>query len=369
MKAVKGIVKFTFWTVFYIVLLAILALLTLPLWVGPAVTGAANSIVPGIVKAEFRLNEFGLNQYSGRVHVGDMTLINPTNYPNEACVKLGKLDVALDTVSCFTKKIHIYDITLDGLDIAATADFGNFMQIAENAQGDKKEKKDKEAEKDSGKEDSAESPKVVIDKLTIKGLTVKVGMAKVPVPTITLEGIGADKQGGADWNEVLDVILNKVLGAASELGNLIGNLGAAAIDAGKEVANQAIDAGKAAAGQALSAGKDAANAAMGAGKEAASQALSAGGEAVGGALKSVGSGAKEALGSIGSETGKAFGAAGDIGASAMNTVGEGATDAMKAAGKMGGSAVNAVGEGAGAAVDAVKDVGGAAVNSIKGLFK
>ena len=70
MKAIKVIGKILLWTLAVVVVL----LLALPLWIGPVVKGVANSVVPGITGTDFHLGEFGLNPYTGTLHVGDMQL-------------------------------------------------------------------------------------------------------------------------------------------------------------------------------------------------------------------------------------------------------------------------------------------------------
>ncbi len=70
MKAIGKFIKFIFWTVVWLVLLAIVAVLTIPWWVGPTVTGVANFAVPKIVKSDFRLDRFELNQYKGTFGLG-----------------------------------------------------------------------------------------------------------------------------------------------------------------------------------------------------------------------------------------------------------------------------------------------------------
>jgi len=350
MKGIIKFFKFIWWTAIILVLLVVAAVLTLPLWIEPVATGAANVVVPDIVKTDFKLNEFGLNQYVGTLHVGDMTLANPTNFDKANCVELGKLDVRVKPLSVFTKKIHVENITLDGLLIAATAGFGNFMQLAENVQGEKPDVTVPETapegtpEAGEGRPEAVEeaeaevakatkdAPKVQIDKLVIKNVTVKIGVVPIPLPTITIEGIGADKPEGASLSDAFEAICNKVMESADALGGALGTLGTAALDAGSEAMNAALDAGAEAANAALSAGSEAAAAVT----ETASEVLSGAGDAAGAAVDSVM----------------------DVGGSAVDTVSEGA-----------GKAVDAVSEGAGKAVDAVKDVGGAAVDSIKGLFQ
>ena len=67
-KKLKLVGKILLWALAGVVVL----LLALPLWIGPVVKCVANSVVPGITGTDFHLGEFGLNPYTGTLHVGDM---------------------------------------------------------------------------------------------------------------------------------------------------------------------------------------------------------------------------------------------------------------------------------------------------------
>ena len=266
-KTAKTTLKVIMWIFVAIIGLILLAILTLPLWIGPVVTGVANSVVPGIVKTDFRLNEFGLNQYSGSLHVGDMKLANPTNsnFTQENCVELDKFDLKLKPLSVFTKKIHIDDITLDGLLVVTTITADNFIQISKNASGESGKVEEgegrlkiaesageaPEAAREPAKEEPAPAKKashgedgthVVIDKLTLKNITVKIGMVPIPLPPIVLEGIGAEKEEGATLEDVWVAVITNVQKAMSAIGGALGDLGKGAISLGADTVNAAGDA-------------------------------------------------------------------------------------------------------------------------------
>lgn len=361
MKFIKKTFKVVFWLLVAIVGLVLLAFLALPLWIGPAATGVANSVVPGIVKTNFRLNEFGLNQYSGSLHVGDMKLANPTNsnFTQENCVELGKFDVRLKPLSVFTKKIHIEDITLDGLLVVTTITADNFIQLAKNATGE-----DEAVETSAGGtqapssaqeaqapakepaaekvEEAAEETKVVIDRLTLKNITVKIGMVPIPLPPIVFEGIGADKPEGATLADVWEQVFTKVQSAMTAIGGALGDLGKGAINLGVDTVNALGEAGMDALKNAGDAGMD--------------------------ALKNAGNVGAGVLDSVGNAGGGAMKSVGEAGAGAVKAVGNVGGQTIDAVGNMGGAAIDAVGTGAGKAVEGVKDVGGAAVDAFKKLF-
>ena len=131
------VVKFVFKAILLIVVLVVIALLALPLWIGPVVKGVANSVVPGITGTGFNLGEFGLNPYVGTLHVGDMQLANPTNFSEKNAVALDKFDADLAVTSLFGgKKICIESVDLDGLVVYTDPKMANFRKIAANAAGD-----------------------------------------------------------------------------------------------------------------------------------------------------------------------------------------------------------------------------------------
>ena len=340
MKAIKKLFKFLFWTLVVLVVFV----LALPLWIGPVATTVANKTVPGIVKTDFHLGNFGLNPYTGACRVGDLQLANPEGFPRENCLELGILKVNLDVPTVWTKKIHVEEITLDGLTVATTVTGANFKQIAANASGEaeeieaaratggeaaaqQKEAKILDGQRAKAEQKSEEAPHVVIDRLTLKNVVVKLNGLSIPVPTLTFEGIGADKEEGASLMDAGQEIYNKVMAAAGSLVGALGDLGKGALNVGTEAANAALAAGTDAANAALAAGTDAANAALSAGTDAANAALNAGTDV-----------------------------AKDIGSSAVN-----------AAKDIGSGAATALGDGANAAMDTLKDAGDTLKNSAKGL--
>ena len=237
----------------------VLLVLLLPLWLGPVVRPIANATVSDITGAKFNLGQLSLNPYVGTLHVGDMQLSNPTNggyKVEENCVELGKLDVDVDMGTILSKKIVVSSIELDGLTVRTTLAGGNFMQIAENASGGKVEEAPA-AEEQPAEEAPAdgEGPKVQIDRLVLKNITIKYGAVPVPIPTLTIEGIGADKPEGASVADAFTAIKDKVLAAGGAVTGKLGELGSSAADAMGEHAGKAAEAIGEHAGKAVDAVK------------------------------------------------------------------------------------------------------------------
>ena len=296
MKAIKVIGKILLWTLAVIVVL----LLALPLWIGPVVKGVANSVVPGITGTDFHLGEFGLNPYTGTLHVGDMQLANPTNFSEKNAVDLKAFDVDFAMTSLFSgKKYRVEFVEVNGVfvhvDVPKAA---NFLQIAENATGGKKDTETDEPEQTEEKP----SKGVQIDRITLKDVTIKYGLpVKIPMD-IELTGIGAESENGASFEEVWDAVFTKVKSVLTSVGGALGDLGKGAADALKDAGGAAAGALKDASGAATDTLKDAGSAATGALKDAsgaATDTLKDAGGAAADALKGAGDAATDALKSAG----------------------------------------------------------------------
>ena len=318
MKAIKVIGKILLWTLAVVVVL----LLALPLWIGPVVKGVANAVVPGITGTGFHLGEFGLNPYTGTLHVGDMQLANPTNFSEKNAVDLKALDVDFAVTSLFSgKKYRVEFVEVNGVfvhvDVPKAA---NFLQIAENASGgkdgdeaakgtadvnapDAQEIKSQQTGPDGAKaedaQDGKESKGVQIDRITLKGVTVKYGLPVTIPMDLELTGIGADSEYGAAFMDVWIAVKDKVMSAVTSVGGALGDLGKGAADALKDAGGAAAGALKDASGAATDTLKDASGAATDTLKDAggaAADALKGAGGAATDALKSAGDGLKGLFG-------------------------------------------------------------------------
>ena len=76
----KKLLKIVGGIILGIVVLALLLVLTLPLWLGPVVKPIANAAVPKMTKTSFNLGHLSLNPYTGRFELGAMNLGNPAGY-------------------------------------------------------------------------------------------------------------------------------------------------------------------------------------------------------------------------------------------------------------------------------------------------
>ena len=326
----KKLGKVLLWTLGIIVVL----LLASPLWLGPVAKCVANSVVPGMVGTDFRLGKLGINMYTGGVAAGDMQLANPEGFSKENCLELGNLDVDVAMTSLLSKKIRVESIEVDGLYIATTMGGGNFIKIADNASGGEASEEVAESVRPAAPEASTpevkkdDGVKVQIDRIVLKNMKIKYGSVPVPIPTITLEGIGADSPDGATLQDVWNAVYDAILKASSAVGDLVSAIGGAAAGA---------------VGNAVGVVGDIAGSV---------------GDAVGGAAGAVGDTASSTAGSVSDAVGDVAGAVGDTVSSAAGAVGD-------AAGAVGDAAMGAASK----TMESIGDAAGKAADMIKGVFK
>lgn len=349
-KVLKIVGKIVLWT-FIVVVVAILAL---PLWIGPVVKGVANWQAPKITGCKFNLGKFGLNQYAGTLAVGDMQLANPPECGEGNCVELGNFDIDLEMTTLMSKKVHVTLVSLDGLTVSTDITGSNFRKILANVKGEPKETKDEEpkgsmlsrldegekkVEKELEEEPASEGKRFVIDKLVLKNIKVTYGIMPIVIQTIEMDGIGADEPEGASMSEVVSSVYKKVMEYIAGAIGAVGDVGKLAIGIVGDGASKAMDA-------------------IG---DSTSKAVDAIGDSTGKAVE----GAGAVVEGAGSVAGKAVGAIGDGAGKTVGAIGDGAGAVVGGAGK----AVGAIGDGAGKAVGAIGDGAGKAVDAIKGIFK
>ncbi len=242
---------------------ALLAILTLPLWIGPVVRPVVNTVVPKVTKTDFRLGELGFNFYNGRVTVGDLHLANPKGYDQEVAFSLKRafVDVDMSTVASDTlvvEKIEIKDLFVSYLDddagknnieailanvkdsLGVADEGGTDAESKDKGEGWKKptfEKSEKAAEAETGDEEERPAMKVIIDDITIDGVVVKWGKMTIPMKIpIHITGIGRGALGTSTegvspeeaWKEILTQFLQAIVNVGAGLKDLgvdLGNMG------------------------------------------------------------------------------------------------------------------------------------------------
>jgi len=244
MKLVKFVFKFVLW----VVAIALVLVLTLPLWVGPVVKLAANTVVPRKTGTAFTLGAFQLNPYTGKLRVGNVELANPEGFSPNMALTLGNFSVDVDSTTVAGNPIVIRDITITDVFVSYVANAKsdtNFGVILRNASGE--EKPGGKAEKDvkpatpSGQEAGGEKEaekKIIIDHLLVGNVVVQLGPMPIPMPGIELRDIGRKSNGvtvAEAWEQIYAQISANFNALGINLNGLIGN-----VNLGSEALNQAI---------------------------------------------------------------------------------------------------------------------------------
>ena len=291
MKAVKKILKALCWIIGLVVILTIVAVLSLPLWIGPVAKTSVNAVGPKFTKTHVNLGDFGLNFYSGKFHMGDFQLENPAGYSQREAFTLGKLEVEVEPMSVMSDVIHIRKIYIK--DVFASYLFANgksnidqlMINAGAKSEIDKEEAKvedekklelDKstaqataQVEKPVDNEPQKPSKKVIIDRLEISGVLVQFTVLPIPVPPLVLTDIGK-KSNGVQMEDVYKQVSDAIMKSAGALGDGLKSLGGALGSGAMQLGDGAMQLGNGAiqnaSETAAKAGEALSNVADGAGK-------------------------------------------------------------------------------------------------------
>ena len=248
----KKAVKFIVYAILAVVALALLLVLTLPLWLGTIARPVINAAVPKVTQTDFNIAHLHLNPYTGRFELGGFVLGNPDGYDERTAVSLGNLvfDVAMTTLG--GKYVHIEEVTVEDLFVSyvdgGEHDVDNFTQIQYNVAGGKekyeeskrkaelaKSEKPEKADEPEDEAGDAEGKKFVIDRLTIKGVRLKYGKVTIKIPVdIVLTDLGKESD-GVTFSQLVQEIWVAILKAASSIGDGVKAIGSIVGDAVKSI--------------------------------------------------------------------------------------------------------------------------------------
>ena len=165
--------------------IAMLVLLSLPLWIGLVGTSLANMLVPKYTGTAFNVERINLNPYTGKLLVSGVRLANPAGYSEEDAFALGSLSADVEFSTLLSDTIHVREIVIDApfasyvFDAEGSNNFARIMAAVNEKLGPKKEK-----EEPGG-------TKVEIDKVTVRGVRAAVGNGGVlEIDSLTLTDFG-----------------------------------------------------------------------------------------------------------------------------------------------------------------------------------
>ena len=241
-------------------ILAVLAVLfvVLEFSLDRIVRTAVNAAGPAALGVPVSLQDADISLVRGRAALTGLHVGNPEGYQTDGLLDLGAIVVKLDRSSLLSDVIVVKEIAIDGLVVTyekglLNSNLGALIdQLSAGAEGEDKAEEQAEAEESGGK-------KVVIDKLTIAGSQMNFsvtgaaavtggGAVPLPLPPITLTGLGRESE-GLTLVEAIQNVLKAIAGATGTAivgaGNLLGDAGKAVGAGALAVGEDAVDAGKA----------------------------------------------------------------------------------------------------------------------------
>ena len=179
-RALKGLL----WFLGGLLVFALVAVLTLPLWINPVGTSLAGAIVPSFTGTAFNLERLNLNPYTGKLLVAGARLANPEGYAETNAFTLGSLSVDVEVSSLLSDTIHVREVTVDApfasyvLDAQGSNNIDRILAAVNEKLGPKKEKKEKS------------ETKVVVDKLTVKNVRAAIGTGGFELASLVVTEFG-----------------------------------------------------------------------------------------------------------------------------------------------------------------------------------
>jgi uncharacterized protein involved in outer membrane biogenesis len=273
---VKKIVKILATVFIILVLIAVVA----SFFLGGIITGVVNKAGPLALGVPVELESAKLLPLSGLARLNSLSVGNPEGYKSDYLFKVELVSVKLRTASLLSDRIHIQKIHIKAPQVMYEMKGlqSNISALLESLAGEPTDEEEPVADAVE-KEPSTKSTKgIQIDEILIEGgrLSVKtiasLGVAvPVPLPTIHIKGIGADKPGGASPVEaaaqIVSAIVKAAAGAASSVvtgtGALVGKAGSQALDGAAATADEAMEGAGAAVGAATDGAKAVGGAAKG----------------------------------------------------------------------------------------------------------
>ena len=158
----KKLVKILLGSVFALVALLLVIVLTLPLWISPAVQKAASVGGPMVLGVPVSVGSVSLSPLSGSMTISKLCVGNPKGYSDSPAFAVDKVDVGLNIRSLLGgDTIVVKKIQVDAPNIAYESKDGvsNFDTIMANAKKSETEDQAKKAEGNEAKKPAKKSGK------------------------------------------------------------------------------------------------------------------------------------------------------------------------------------------------------------------
>jgi uncharacterized protein involved in outer membrane biogenesis len=290
-------------------------------FMGAVIKTGVEKAGPSVLGVPVRLDSARFYPLRGKIALGGLLIGNPEGYKAPSAFELGNFRAEVSVGSLFTDTIVVKEIVIEGPVITFEgslkgSNIGALMKGIEERTGGKKPRDEKPVK--TAKTDKP-AKKVIIDSFVFRGGKVNLSAGlmggkavPLPLPPITLSGIGREKGGASPAEavtQIMGAVMRAVMGVVMQSAELLGKgaeaLGGAALGSAGAVLQGAGVAGDGLLKGAQQAGKlgGEAGAAAGALGESAGALVGESGkaaaDALGGAAEGLGKGASKLLGGVG----------------------------------------------------------------------
>ena len=219
------------------------------------VAAAVRNVAPVLTGTPVELKDVRIGILRGRVELVGFKVGNPAGFSRPYAFELDRFVCKVDLPSALSDKIVVEEVSIHGMlaDYEVGLDGSNLGIIQKNVESftgkaDAANAKDADAPEE---EDAKPAQKVVIRKLRVDGVALAMGVAKMPLPPISMDNLGDGKSLGEVVNDFYVALMKAVADAVSSqvvqgVGDAAKGVGNAAADAAKGVGDAAADAGKSA---------------------------------------------------------------------------------------------------------------------------
>lgn len=223
----------------------------------PIVKYGLEEYGPKFLGAPVTVQKVNFSVLKMRFELNDLVVGNPEGYNTDNAISVGRIFVKVRMKSLLTKTIEVNQILVEAPEITYEVGLGNsnigtLLENVEKATGSEEEKPEEEEEK----VDDGSGTKVVIDEVKVTDGKIRLSAkilqglaAPVPLPTITLNDIGKEKEGASiveATGEMLKGIFTGVIDCGKSafsavgdgvksVGEAIGNGASKAVDSIKNI--------------------------------------------------------------------------------------------------------------------------------------
>ncbi len=216
--------------------------LALPLWINPVATTVAEAVVPCLTGTAFRMDAFRLNPYTGSLRIEEVHLANPPGYSAKECFSVSTVDVQVAVRPLLRHFLHVERVNVVGAYASYQSHGGtnNVDAILAHVNGvlglDAEGSGDVKPSAPETAEAGGEPFRIRIESLDVSGTRLQVSELPVtlPVPPLSLSGIGASEN-GSSFSEVSEIVCNKVMEAGGSAFSAAGSAAGALKDGAKGV--------------------------------------------------------------------------------------------------------------------------------------